>query len=294
MRTVLVLALTAFAGCAAPPAADAWTPRRQELRPEWNDTFRAYGATGAFVLYEPASGTLLRSDAAEAAARYSPASTFKPYNALVALETGVVRDPDSVFVWDGIVRDVPAWNRDHTLRSGMEASAVWLYQRVAAAVGTDAYRAAFARERFGTFGEDGAANGGIGDSLTRFWLDGSLRISADEQVRFMDRLRTGTLAFRPDVQATVRDLLVHYPEAGATIVGKTGWGVEVRADGTRVPVGWLVGWVERDQPHSQGRGQVAVFAMRVVPSMDDFDMVRARRSIVLGLLTVEDWLDALY
>lgn len=252
-------------------------------RPEWKATFEAYGADGAFVLYEPESGTLYRSSAVEATARRLPASTFKVYNALVALETGVVRDPDSLFVWDGVEREVAEWNRDHSLRSGMEASTVWLYQRVAAAVGRERYASAFAREPFG--------NGAVGADVTRFWLDGPLAISPDEQVAFLDRLRRGALAFRPEVQATVRGLLVRYPEAGGTLVGKTGWGGF--GDPEAEQIGWLVGWVERARPHPQGRGTVAVFALQVRPRSPDFDMGQHRRAIVRGLLTVEDWLDAL-
>ncbi len=293
-----LLALWIVAGLAActtapppvvpPPAAHIMPTARDSLRPEWNDTFRAYGVEGVFVLYEPETGTVHRSDARLAAERRVPASTFKVYNALVALETGVVRDPDSLFAWDGVERSIADWNRDHSLRSGMEFSTVWLYQRVAQAVGAERYRAAFAREPYG--------NGQVGESVTTFWLDGPLGISPDEQVAFLDRLRLGRLAFRPEVQATVRDLLVSYGEAGGTIRGKTGWQTE--ADGT--DLGWLVGWVERSRPHPQGRGTVAVFAMQVrapaeaAPGRPPFDMIRARRAIVRGLLTTEDWLDALY
>jgi len=290
LRLVSFLVVAGVAACTTapptvvpPPAASAApVAARDSLRPEWNAVFRAYNAEGVFVLYEPEAGVIHRSDATRAGERRTPASTFKVYNALVALETGVVRDPDSMFVWDGTRRWLDAWNRDHSLRTGMEFSTVWLYQRVAERVGAERYRAAFVREPYG--------NGAVGDSVTTFWLTGPLAISPDEQVAFMDRLRRGDLAFRPEVQATVRDLLVSYREAGGTIHGKTGWAVEPDES----DLGWLVGWVERSRPHPQGRGTVAVFAMNVTRSVgQDFDLGAARRVIVRSLLTTEDWLDAL-
>lgn len=37
--------------------------------------------------------------------RYIPASTFKMFSALVALETGVIASKDSVIEWDGVTRE---------------------------------------------------------------------------------------------------------------------------------------------------------------------------------------------
>ncbi len=279
----LVLCLAACTPAATAPAAPiAAAPiaaPADTVRPDWARFFEAEGGTGTFVLLDVATGRTSRLDPDRAARRYLPASTFKVYNALVALETGVVGDPDSVFVWDGVERDVPAWNRDHTLRSGMEVSTVWLYQRVARAVGRQRYADAFAREPYG--------NGAVGPDVDLFWLDNSLRISADEQVRFMDRLRRGDLAFRPAVQATVRSLLPVLVETpAARLVAKTGWGSSDGAPGVRTPLGWIVGYVER----ADGRG--AVFALNVAPAADGFEMGPARLRIARALLTDEGWLDA--
>ena len=70
-----------------------------------------------------------------------PASTFKIPNSLIALETGVVEDPDKdVFKWDGVKRSIEAWNMDHTMRTAIAVSAVPVYQEIARRIGagTDA------------------------------------------------------------------------------------------------------------------------------------------------------------
>ena len=203
-------------------------------RPDWGDAFAARGAVGTFVLLDPATGATQRHGARRAATRYLPASTFKVYNALVALESGAVGDPDSLFAWDGTERFLPSWNEDQSLRDGLARSTVWLYQRVAGAVGRDRYRAAFAAEPYGS--------GAIGPDVRLFWLDGSLTVSADEQVAFLDRLRRGDTAFSDATEATVRGMMpVLADTAGVRLVGKTGWG---QRDGAP-DLGWLVGWVER-------------------------------------------------
>ncbi len=231
---------------------------------------------GTLVLRHPNTGLTERYEPNRAATRFLPASTFKLYNALVAVETGVVRDADSVFVWDGAERSISAWNQDHTLRTGMESSVVWLYQRVARDVGRQRYLDAFARSPYG--------NGGIGDDVALFWLDGSLQISADEQVDFVDRLRTGDTGFSAVAEATVRGIVpVLIERAGANgpvrLVGKTGLG----GGGAEPQIGWLVGWVER----AEADGGDIVFALNVEAASDTTDLITARLHIVDAILTRE-------
>lgn len=290
----ICLALVLLAGCSpspdaeipqgSSPSATADDPDSLDAeRPGWADAFAAHGGQGTFVLLHTSSGRTERLDPARAARRTLPASTFKVYNALAALDAGVVRDPDSLFVWDGVERQIPAWNRDHSLRTGMEASTVWLFQRVAEDIGRERYAASFAREPYG--------DGRIGDDVALFWLDGTLRISADEQVGFLERLRTGETAFSVEDEATVRDLLpILVDEPGARMRAKTGWGFEERTPGVETPVGWLVGYVERT---AEAGGDV-VFALAVepAPNAPDFDMATARLAIARDLLAGEGILSA--
>ena len=118
-----------LAACATPPTpaergGAGPTGATDTVRADWAAAFERRGLTGTFVLYDPGAGRTSRHDPERAARRFVPASTFKLYNALVALETGAVGDPDSVFAWDGVERSVPAWNRDQSLRDGMRSSTV--------------------------------------------------------------------------------------------------------------------------------------------------------------------------
>jgi beta-lactamase class D len=273
LPALLVFAL--LAGCAPSPEAAApdeapARPASDTVRTDWGRLFDAYGARGTFVLLDVPSGRVARYDPARAAERFIPASTFKVYNSLVALETGVIAaNVDSVqFRWDGVDRGNAGWNEDQSLRTALRRSAVWVYQGIARRVGEGGYRAAFVREPYG--------NGDPAGGVDRFWLDGALRISALEQVTFLDRLRRGDLAFRPEVQAAVRDVLLLEEGDGYRLYAKTGW-----ADRPEGDLGWLVGWVERGE-------DVSVFALNVEPLPgSDFDMASGRMAIARTVLSAE-------
>lgn len=280
MLRILSLALLLLPGCAAdaPPSPDgpAEAVQADSLHPSWDEFFAAAGGTGTAVVLDAESGQQHVVNPQRARERFSPASTFKVYNSLVALETGVAPDVDSMYTWDGIERG-GAWDQDHSLRMGMKNSTVWLYQELARRIGLERYAAAFAREPYG--------NNTLGDEVTMFWLGTPLRISADEQIALLDRLRQGTLAFRPDVQAAVRDLMLLEATDTYRLYGKTGW--TWSADDRSDEIGWLVGWIER--------GEAAwVYALNVSPQDGDFDMRSARFGIRdailrdLGLLPPPD------
>ena len=270
-----LLVLLTLSACGAPPEPATAEPVADTVRAEWSGAFERRGLTGTFVLYDPETGQTSRYDPDRAAERFVPASTFKLYNALVALETGVVGDPDSVFAWDGVERMIPNWNRDQSLREGMRNSTVWLYQRVARRVGIGRYDEAFDRQPYG--------NGDAGDSVTTFWLTGPLTISADEQVAFVDSLRRGALAFSSETQTVVRGLTpVLVDTAGVRLLAKTG--LALRAG--RTDLGWLAGWVERPEGD-------AVFALNVEAAGDaEVDLIPARLAIAREILEGEGLLPA--
>ncbi len=272
MRLFVSLALAAaLAACTADAPSTAASaapgPAPADSVADWSRVFDAEGAIGTFVLYDPATGRTVRHDPARAAERFSPASTSKIFNSLVFLDQGVISDVDSVFAWDGVQRWADAWNQDHSLRSAIEVSAVWLFQRGAGMVGRGGYAEVFARQPYG--------NSTMSDSLEMSWLDGTWRISADEQVRFLDGLLHDRLAFAPEDQATVREIVPALDEAdGRVLKGKTGWYVNEPDP----ELGWLVGWVERPE------GPV-VFAMNAEAAPDaDFDLSPARLRITEAIL----------
>src|SRR4029077_20695418 len=113
-------------------------PQRSEIRESLATHFTDDGTIGTFVGYKTDDYLIIASDNDRSGQAFLPASTFKIPNSLIALETGVVEDPDKdVFKWDGVKRDIEAWNRDHTMRSAIAASAVPVYQEIARRIGQE-------------------------------------------------------------------------------------------------------------------------------------------------------------
>src|SRR5215213_10494023 len=113
-----------------------------------------------------------RGTAAECATRLSPASTYKIHHALIGLETGAITET-TVEKWDGVRHpDQPKWNLDHTVFSAMKPSVLWFFQKMAPRIG-----AARARQWLEKFSYGNADTSG---DITRYWVNGTLRISPDE------------------------------------------------------------------------------------------------------------------
>jgi beta-lactamase class D len=189
-------------------------------------------------------GPVRRSPAEACTTRISPASTFKIPHALAALDSGVLAGPDVTFPYDGNPDEPETWKRDHTLASAMRYSVVWYFQRVATLLGPERERDYLARFDYG--------NRDISSGLTTFWLDGSLRISPDEQARFMVALYENALPVSKEAMNTVRAILV---QPRGVVVNASGehpfdapWpddAVVSAKTGGNEELSWLVGHVQR-------------------------------------------------
>jgi beta-lactamase class D len=220
---------------AAVSALPAWAAEVWQVRPEWAEAFKAQSVTGTMLVYDEAVSRYEVFDRKRAETAFAPASTFKIFNALTALETGVIKDEHETLRWDGIQRWRADWNRDHDLASGMKYSVVWYYQEIARRIGQARMQSWIDRAGYG--------NRDISGGIDRFWLGrGGLRISAVEQIAFLRRLATDTLPFSARSQDIVRRITIVEQAEAYTLHAKTGWkSVEGETD-----LGWYVGWVERD------------------------------------------------
>ncbi|HCK4822106.1 TPA: class D beta-lactamase, partial [Pseudomonas aeruginosa] len=101
----------------------------------WNKEFSAEAVNGVFVLCKSSSKSCATNNLARASKEYLPASTFKIPNAIIGLETGVIKNEHQVFKWDGKPRAMKQWERDLSLRGAIQVSAVPVFQQIAREVG---------------------------------------------------------------------------------------------------------------------------------------------------------------
>lgn len=243
-------------GCAV--AAALATPHGQPDAgaPDLGRHFREAGATGSILIVESPGGRRLEHDPAGNATGYLPASTFKVFNSMAALDARAVSGVDQRLKWDGVDRGRSSWNRDVTMREAIRDSVVWFYQEMARRIGRKRMQQLLDDARYG--------NRRIGDRVDDFWLRGDLRITPAQQVEFLERLASGTLPFSERAMALTREIMIRDRGEGWTLHAKTGW-----ADGPDPDVGWFVGWVERkDRRH--------VFALRMDIARDEDAPLRER------------------
>lgn len=237
--TVLVLMACAEARLAeAEPSAVRQHPIEIQLNVP-PDASLATLAT--FIGIDTATGQEYVLNAEAGYQRYTPFSTFKIANYLIAIETGVIEDPEAMLPWDPARRPRAPhwpddWARDHSLQSAFRASAVWFFQDIALSVGANRYRDFLQAFDFGSASFD--------DDNDAFWLDGSLRVSPREQVAFLARMLDGGLGLTTATPDQLRDVTLLRRSDGWEMHGKTGAGpLDPDTSGSAFG-GWLVGWVE--------------------------------------------------
>jgi beta-lactamase class D len=193
---------------------------------------------GAFVIIDCASGEITDFDTKASAENLPPCSTFKIWNALLGIEEGILSSADEPFYqWDGIRRDIAAWNKDLNLRDAFQASCVPAFQNLANRLGSD--RMNHWLETIG-YGDKNTSAG-----IDVFWLPApdrrTIMISPSEQAELLRKLVSGKLPIKPASLKTLKDLMRVRETPAATLYGKTGSGT-LSADGTEL--GWFVGFVE--------------------------------------------------
>ncbi len=230
-----------LAAAVIPVRAFADVVPRYEVRKNLQKHFTDEGTMGAFAAFRTDDQHVIASDNTRARSALLPASTFKIPNSIIALETGIVSDPDKdIFKWDGKTYPIKDWNKDHTLRTAIAVSAVPVYQEIARRIGAERMQKYVDAFEYG--------NRNIGGSIDRFWLTGDLRISPLEQIAFVDKLRRRALPVSKRAQDLTADILPVTKAGDSVIRAKTGLiGVDDKRviETGQVSVGWLVGWAER-------------------------------------------------
>jgi beta-lactamase class D len=194
---------------------------------------------GTFVLLDGQSGAYVRHNPARAAQRFAPCSTFKVPNTAILLEAAVVADPSQTLAYDSTLKQPAQWARDFDLTGAFKASALWYYRAQARRAGMEVERRWVEQFAYGNADTSGGLDGPDGP----FWVDGTLRISANEQVDFLRRFREGRLGLSERTTRLTKAIMVADRSPSWRLSAKTG---ACRPPGEQT-TNWYVGYVERGE-----------------------------------------------
>lgn len=146
------------------------------------------GYEGCFVLYDTNADKWSIYNKNAALERISPTSTYKIYDALLGLESGIITPEHSRAAWDGSEYPFDAWESDQDLNSAMKNSVNWYFQKLDTQAGVNSINTFLHKIKYG--------NQTIGNNLELYWLDSSLKISAIEQVELLKKFYNNEFGFR--------------------------------------------------------------------------------------------------
>jgi beta-lactamase class D len=234
--------------------------------------FKENNVEGCFALFNNGNGqfTIYNLDRYKDSA-YLPASTFKIVNSLIGLQTGVISNTQMVIKWDGVVRPVTEWNKDLTMYEAFRVSAVPYYQEVARRIGKDTMQFWLDSLKYGAKTDTQEVI--IKSKVDTFWLDNSLKITADQELGLVKRLYFKQLPFFSNYQDTVKRLMLFEDKPAYKLSYKTGWGQKENGN----QLGWIVGWIEENRhPY--------FFVLNLESKDKNFDMPTIRMKILKDIL----------
>ncbi|MCP4985003.1 MAG: class D beta-lactamase [Colwellia sp.] len=189
------------------------------------------------------SETLMMVNKARATQQYSPFSTFKVPNSLIGLDTQIIKSTKQSLTFDKEKYPVqkwwpPVWKLpDYDLSSAFKFSMVAIYRQLATDIGQQKMQSYLTNFTYG--------NQNISSGLDSFWLDGSMKISALEQVKFLQQMNTGMLAVKLQSIEALKEIMLVESTTEYKLYAKTGAGRANGEDKTdKSMLGWYIGFVE--------------------------------------------------
>lgn len=228
---------------------------------EWGKYFEDKGIKNAcFILRDNNHESVHYYNRERCLQRFLPASTFKIFNSMVALESAVANDDQLVIRWDSVPRR-PEWDKDMTMREAFKVSNVAFYQEVARRVGPARMKHYIDTMKYGNMKMEG--------SIDNFWLNNSLQISADEQIGLLKKMYFAELPISERTQRIVKTMMLQEEAPGYKVYYKTGTG---EANGKTTY--WVVGFAEKIMKVKEPEGSMNKSDERDYPFFfaENFDM----------------------
>ncbi|WP_026764889.1 penicillin-binding transpeptidase domain-containing protein [Sediminibacterium salmoneum] len=205
---------------------NACSPNNVQVNNELGKYFDSASVKGSFALFNNGTGDFAiynlnrYKDSA-----YSPAGTYNIVHSLIALETGVVSDENMTIQLDSAV----------SMETAFKQSVDPYFQEVAKRIGKDTLQ----------FWLDSLAYGNhqIGKSIDSFWLNNTLKLTADEQLGLVKKLFFNQLPFQKRTHEIVKKMMLQESNANYQLSYKDG--LTPLENGKQLA--WVAGWIEENK-----------------------------------------------
>jgi beta-lactamase class D len=239
----------------------ACTTNNVQVDAKLAETFKEAGVDGSFCIYDNGTGQFtIHNLARYKDSAYLPASTADILTALVGTEIGKLTNEQMKMTGDSI-----------TAINAFTASYVPFYQQLARSIGKDTLKNWIDSLKYG--------NKAMGISLDSFWLNNTLKITADEQLGLVKKLYFGQLPFQKRTHDIVKKMMLQESNANYTLSYKTGWGFLPNGQS----LGWVVGWIEENKhPY---------FFVLNLEGDKTLDMLTVRKNLLMNILKQQGFLE---
>lgn len=217
-------------------------PIKEQSAPISKDYFQ--NLKGCFLLYNIKTKNFEKVINDDVCREQFPAcSTFKVPLAVIAFDSGVLKDENVILKWDGIKGIREETNRDHNAKTWMRDSVVWFSQRITSKLGSKKFQKYLDDFNYG--------NKDITAGITTAWIispskEKALKISAYEQVDFMKKLWTNALPVTERSMKLTQDItFIEESAKGYRLSGKTGSGFYDKEQ--KLNLGWFVSHIQNGE-----------------------------------------------
>jgi len=203
------------------------------------------GRNGCFLLYNIKTKAFVKIIGEENCRKQFPAcSTFKVPLAVMAFDSGVLKNENQILKWDGVKGFLEQHDRDHNAKTWMRDSVVWFSQRITPHLGKKRFQKYLNSFDYG--------NKDLSAGITEAWLVSpaenkpALKISAYQQVEFMKSLWTDSLPVSKRATRLTREItFLETSPHGFKLSGKTGSNFYDKEH--KIHFGWFVSHLEKGE-----------------------------------------------
>ncbi len=220
--------------------------------------------SGAILIYDSKNNTYYSNNFDKAQESSIPASTYKIPHTIIGLETGLLKNEQTVFKWDGKKRKFKMWEQNLTLKQAFQKSCVPCYKDLAKKIGVKRMRKYLKELSFGRMYVNN-------ETIDNFWLEGKSEINPFEQIDFLRRLYNEELNVSKSTYKTVKNILIIEEKEDYVLSGKTGLANNI---------GWFVGYLVKDN-------RIFYFATKITPKKVDMSIRKfaaLRKSVTIEAL----------